>query len=53
MNGDYTTDPSRKNIDMDEISQKSFDNAISVIVETIVGILEGKVVKKGFFHPIC
>ncbi|TAL81399.1 MAG: DUF3883 domain-containing protein, partial [Bacteroidetes bacterium] len=51
INGDYTTDPSRKNVDMDEISQKSFDNAISVIVETIVGILEGKVVKKGFFSP--
>jgi hypothetical protein len=51
INGDYTTDPSRKNIDMDEISQKSFDNAISVIVETIVGILEGEVVEKGFFTP--
>ncbi len=51
INGDYTTDPSRKNIDMDEISQKSFNNAISVIVETIVGILEGKVVEKGFFTP--
>ncbi len=51
INGDYTTDPSRKNIDMDEISQKSFDNAISVIVETIVGILDGEVVEKGFFTP--
>ncbi|MFH1701949.1 MAG: DUF3883 domain-containing protein [Nitrospirota bacterium] len=51
INGDYTTDPSRKNVDMDKISQKSFNNAISVIVETIVGILEGKVVKKGFFTP--
>lgn len=51
INGDYSTDPSRKNIDMDDISQKSFSNAISIIIEMIKGILERRIVKKGFFSP--
>jgi hypothetical protein len=51
INGDYTTDPSRKNVDMDDISQKSFDNAVTVIVDTVVGILENRTAQKGFFSP--
>jgi len=51
LNGDYSTDPSRKNIDMDDFSEKSFSNAISLIIENIVGILERKIVKPGFFNP--
>lgn len=51
INGDYSTDPSRKHIDMDEFSQKSFNNAISIVTDTISGILERKIVRKGFFNP--
>lgn len=49
INGDYSTDPSRKNIDMDEFSQRSFANAVSLVVDTIIDILEKKIIKKGFF----
>lgn len=51
INGDYSTDPSRKNIDMDEFSQRSFNNVISMIVDTVVEIIDGKIVRHGFFTP--
>lgn len=51
INGDYSTDPSRKNIDFDEFSQRSLDNALTLLVDTIVDLLEGKIVRKGFFTP--
>jgi len=51
INGDYSTDPSRKQIDFDDISQRSFVNALSLLVDTIVDILESKTVRKGFFAP--
>jgi len=51
INGDYSTDPSRKNIDIDEFSQKSFDNVISLLADTICDVLEGKTARKGFFSP--
>lgn len=51
INGDFTTDPSRKNVDMDELSQKSFQEAVVVIVETIVALLSTDTVKLGFFTP--
>jgi hypothetical protein len=51
INGDFTTDPSRKNVDMDELSQKSFQEAVVVIVETIVALLSTDAVKLGFFTP--
>jgi len=51
INGDYSTDPSRKNIDFDDFSQRSFFNALTLLIDTIVAVLEGKTVKKGFFTP--
>lgn len=51
INGDYSTDPSRKNIDMDEFSQKSLRNAVSLLVDSIIEILEKRIIKKGFFTP--
>jgi len=51
INGDYSTDPSRKSIDFDDISCKSFLNALNVLLDTIVNLLEGKTVRKGFFVP--
>jgi len=51
INGDYTTDPSRKTIDMDELSRKSLNEAISIIVNSIISILNGDLTRKGFFSP--
>lgn len=51
INGDYSTDPSRKNIDFDEFSTRSFFNALTLLIDTTVDVLEGKVVRKGFFTP--
>jgi hypothetical protein len=49
INGDYTTDPSRKTIDLDEHSRTSLDNAVSLISQSIISILKGDVTKNGFF----
>lgn len=51
INGDYTTDPSRKTIDLDEHSKTSLDNAVSLISQSIISILKGDVTKSGFFSP--
>lgn len=51
INGDFSTDPSRKNIDFDDFSQRSFFNVLTLLVDTIVDVLEGKPVRKGFFSP--
>lgn len=49
INGDFTTDPSRKTVDLDELSRKSLANAISIIVNSITSILNGDLTRKGFF----
>lgn len=51
INGDYSTDPSRKNIDFDDFSLQSLDNVLTLLVDTIVEVLEGKSTRKGFFSP--
>lgn len=51
INGDYTTDPSRKSVDMDDLSKKSYDNAVKIIVKNIKDILNGDLSKQGFFTP--
>jgi len=51
INGDFSTDPSRKNIDFDDHSQRSFVNILTLLVDTIVDVLEGKAIRKGFFSP--
>lgn len=51
INGDFSTDPSRKNIDFDEFSQRSFNNILTLLMDAIVDVLEGKSERKGFFTP--
>jgi len=51
INGDYTTDPSRKSVDMDDLSKKSYNNAVKIIVKNIEDILNGDLSKQGFFAP--
>lgn len=51
INGDYTTDPSRKSVDMDDLSKKSFNNTVKIIVKDIENILQGNLEKQGFFTP--
>ncbi|MCB4808475.1 DUF3883 domain-containing protein [Tamlana sp. 62-3] len=51
INGDYTTDPSRKTVDMDDLSKKSFNNAVNIIVNNIKEIFRGDMSKQGFFTP--
>jgi len=51
INGDYTTDPSRKSVDMDDLSKKSYDNAVKIIVNNIKDILDENLSKQGFFTP--
>lgn len=51
INGDFSTDPSRKNIDFDDFSQRSFVNVLTLIVDMIVDVLEEKTVRTGFFSP--
>lgn len=51
INGDYTTDPSRKTVDFDELSTKSFQNSIDTIVSSVISILNGNLKRKGFFTP--
>ena len=51
INGDFTTDPSRKTVDLDDVSKKSFNNSISILIRLMTSILNGDLTKKGFFSP--
>jgi len=51
INGDYSTDPSRKTLDLDERSQQAFDEAVAIISETVVSLLSRDTTKRGFFSP--
>lgn len=51
MNGNFSTDPSRKNIDFDDISETSFNNCTNMIANIIAEILKGNNRYIGFFKP--
>lgn len=51
INGDFTTDPSRKIVDLDELSKASFDNSICIIANSVSSILNGDLTRPGFFTP--
>lgn len=51
MNGNFSTDPSRKNIDFDEISETSFNNCTNMLAKIISEILTGSNKYIGFFKP--
>jgi hypothetical protein len=51
INGDYSTDPSRQSLDMDECSTKSLADLVELLADTVVSILNGKSSKPGFFTP--
>ena len=50
INGDYSTDPSRKAVDLDELSMASFANAANLIAETLKLSIEGQGIL-GIFRP--
>ena len=51
INGNFSTDPSRKNIDFDDISEGSFNNCANMLANIIVEILNGSNKYIGFFKP--
>lgn len=51
MNGNFSTDPSRKNIDFDDLSEVSFDNCTNMLANIIIEILKGSTKYIGFFKP--
>lgn len=51
MNGNFSTDPSRKSIDFDEISEASFNNCTNMLAGIIAEILNGSNKYIGFFKP--
>lgn len=51
INGDFSTDPSRKTIDIDSLSEAAFHDAVWILVQGIIGILEGDLSRRGFFSP--
>lgn len=51
MNGNFSTDPSRKSIDFDEISEASFNNCTNMLAGIIIEILNGSNKYIGFFKP--
>ena len=51
INGDYSTDPSRQCLDMDECSTTSLADVVQLLADTIVSLLSDKSSKPGFFTP--
>ncbi len=51
MNGNFSTDPSRKSIDFDDISEESFNNCVNMLAGIITEILHGNDKYIGFFKP--
>jgi Domain of unknown function (DUF3883) len=51
INGDYSTDPSRKAVDLDEASLVSFSHAAALIAEAVQSSIEGKGIP-GIFRPL-
>lgn len=51
INGDFSTDPSRKNIDMDEMSKIALADAVQIISNSILEIVQGDSLRRGFFSP--
>ena len=49
INGDYSTDPSRKNLDMDEHSLASLADSVTVLCDTVTDILSDNAHHPGFF----
>ncbi|WP_094555492.1 DUF3883 domain-containing protein [Synechococcus sp. 1G10] len=53
INGDYSTDPSRKRLDMDDRSRESFNDAVELLADLIHQILECQREIPGFFQPLA
>ena len=51
MNGNFSTDPSRKNIDFDDLSEQSFQHCTKIITDIIKEIFKGNNKYIGFFKP--
>lgn len=49
INGDFSTDPSRKTIDMDERSQSAFEDAVELLKGMVLALMNGESVRKDLF----
>lgn len=50
INGDFTTDPSRKSIDLDEVSAATFDRCVSLVADMLRKAIENNTYP-GIFSP--
>ena len=50
INGDFTTDPSRKSIDLDEVSAATFDRCVSLVADMLCKAIEHNTYP-GIFNP--
>ena len=53
INGDFSTDPSRKTIDIDGLSETAFHDAVWILAQGTINILAGDLSRKGFFSPFA
>lgn len=51
INGDFSTDPSRKHLDMDDRSVASLEEAVRLITDEVIELIQGGAVRPGFFSP--
>jgi hypothetical protein len=52
INGDFTTDPSRKSIDLDEVSAATFDRCVTLLADMLRRAIEHNVYP-GIFSPFA
>lgn len=52
INGDYSTDPSRKHVDMDGRSRRALDDAVAILAATAIDLLDETDDIPGFFTPL-
>jgi len=49
INGDFSTDPSRKTIDMDDRSLRAFEDAVELLTGMVLALINSEIVRKDFF----
>lgn len=49
INGDFSTDPSRKTIDMDDRSKSAFEDSVELLRGKVLALMNEEVVSKDFF----
>ncbi|MDD3919258.1 MAG: DUF3883 domain-containing protein [Candidatus Pacebacteria bacterium] len=51
INGDFSTDPSRKSINLDNESRNALNKCVDILCEIFVDVISEKITYKGFFRP--